>query len=42
MEREVRFCTTEDGVRIAYSIEGDGPPLLICSQFFESFTVGDR
>jgi class 3 adenylate cyclase len=39
MEREVRYCTTEDGVRIAYSVEGDGPPLLICSFFFESFSV---
>lgn len=29
MEREVRYCTTEDGVRIAYCIEGDGPPLLL-------------
>jgi len=30
MERDVRYCTTEDGVRIAYSVEGDGPPLLFC------------
>jgi class 3 adenylate cyclase len=28
-EREVRYCTTSDGVRIAYCVEGDGPPLLI-------------
>lgn len=28
MEREIRYCTTEDGVRIAYSVEGEGPPLL--------------
>jgi class 3 adenylate cyclase/pimeloyl-ACP methyl ester carboxylesterase len=39
MEREVRFCTTEDGVRIAYSVEGDGPPLLICPFFNESFAL---
>ena len=30
MERWVRYCTTEDGVRIAYSVEGDAdlPPLV--------------
>ncbi len=30
MGREVRYCTTEDGVRIAYSVEGDAslPPLV--------------
>jgi pimeloyl-ACP methyl ester carboxylesterase len=27
-EREVRYCTTEDGVSIAYSVTGQGPPLL--------------
>jgi len=39
MEREVRYCTTEDGVRIAYSVEGEGPALLICPQLWESFSV---
>ena len=38
MVRDVRYCTTEDGVRIAYSMEGSGPPLVICPYFFESFT----
>ena len=28
-EREVRYCTTEDGVRIAYCVEGEGPPLIL-------------
>jgi pimeloyl-ACP methyl ester carboxylesterase len=28
MEREVRYCRTSDGVRIAYCVEGEGPPLL--------------
>jgi class 3 adenylate cyclase len=28
---------TEDGVRIAYSVQGQGPPLLICPYFYESF-----
>ena len=39
MEREVRYCTTEDGVRIAYCVEGEGPPLLVCQQFLESFSL---
>jgi pimeloyl-ACP methyl ester carboxylesterase/DNA-binding CsgD family transcriptional regulator len=30
MTSEVRYCTTEDGVRIAYCIDGEGPPLLFC------------
>jgi class 3 adenylate cyclase len=38
-EREVRYCTTDDGVRIAYCVEGEGPPLLICPQFVESFSL---
>ncbi len=38
MEREVRYCTTQDGVRIAYAVEGSGPPLVICPYFFESFS----
>ena len=28
MEQEIRFCTTSDGVRIAYATVGDGPPLV--------------
>src|SRR3990172_1620159 len=28
MEREVRYVTTADGVRIAYSVEGDGIPYV--------------
>jgi len=24
MEREVRYCTTEDGIRIAYCVTGEG------------------
>jgi pimeloyl-ACP methyl ester carboxylesterase len=27
--QEIRFCTAPDGVRIAYAVHGDGPPLLI-------------
>lgn len=42
MEREIRYCTTEDGVRIAYCVEGEGTPLLWCPIFVESFTLADR
>lgn len=39
MERDVRFCTTDDGVRIAYSVEGDGPDMVCCPEFIGSFTL---
>jgi hypothetical protein len=39
MEREARYCTTEDGVRIAYCVEGEGPVLLICPVMWASFSV---
>jgi len=39
MEREVRYCTSADGTRIAYCVEGEGPALLICPQLWESFSV---
>jgi class 3 adenylate cyclase len=29
MEQEIRFCTTSDGVRIAYATVGHGPPLVV-------------
>ena len=27
-DQEIRFCTTDDGVRLAYAITGAGPPLV--------------
>ena len=39
MEREVRYCTTGDGVRIAYCSQGEGPPLVITPIFVESFSL---
>jgi class 3 adenylate cyclase/pimeloyl-ACP methyl ester carboxylesterase len=39
MEREIRFCTTEDGVRIAYCVEGEGPALVCCPDFVGSFAL---
>ena len=38
MEREVRYCTTSDGVRLAYCVEGEGPPLLVYPIFNEDFS----
>jgi class 3 adenylate cyclase len=37
MERHVRYCTTSDGVRIAYCIEGRGPPVVVGDYIMESF-----
>lgn len=28
MRQRISFCTTSDGVRIAYAVAGDGPPLI--------------
>jgi class 3 adenylate cyclase/pimeloyl-ACP methyl ester carboxylesterase len=42
MTAEVRYCTTSDGVRIAFCVEGDGPPLLITPYLGESFSQHDR
>ena len=39
MEREVRYCTTDDRVRIAYCVEGKGPPLVVAAEFAESFSL---
>ena len=33
LHQEVRFCTTSDGVRIAYSAVGHGPPLVKATQW---------
>ena len=39
-EREVRYCTTEDGVHIAYCIEGDGPAtILAVPAMIETFSL---
>jgi class 3 adenylate cyclase len=38
MEPQVRYCTTKDGVRIAYCAEGKGPPLVMTPVFLESFS----
>jgi len=37
MEQEIRFCTTSDGVRIAYATMGKGPPLVFVPIWFSPF-----
>ena len=34
MRPQVRFCTSSDGVRLAYSISGEGPPLVRAPHWF--------
>jgi len=34
MEQQIRFCTTSDGVRIAYATVGQGPPLVRVGGWF--------
>ena len=39
-ERDIRYCTTEDGVNIAYCVEGEGPTTIIAlPAFYESFSL---
>lgn len=33
-KQQIRFCTTPDGVRIAYAKAGDGPPLVRAANWF--------
>jgi len=30
MEQQIHFCTTSDGIRIAYCVAGEGPTLVFC------------
>jgi class 3 adenylate cyclase/fermentation-respiration switch protein FrsA (DUF1100 family) len=40
MGREIRYCTTEDGVNIAYCVEGAGPTtILALPVFYETFSL---
>src|ERR1043165_6680865 len=29
MDQDIRFCTSPDGVRLAYAVSGEGPPLVM-------------
>ena len=39
-EGEVRYCTTSDGVRIAYWTQGSGPPVFVMPLFIEAQSLG--
>jgi class 3 adenylate cyclase len=40
MERDIKYCTTDDAVRIAYCVEGNGPTtILALPAIFESFSL---
>lgn len=34
MEQRIRFCTTDDGVQVAYAMHGHGPPLVKAANWF--------
>jgi len=36
---QIRYCTTSDGVRIAYTTDGQGPPLVVMSPIWTSFSL---
>ena len=29
IKQDIRFCTAPDGVKLAYAVSGDGPPLVM-------------
>jgi pimeloyl-ACP methyl ester carboxylesterase/DNA-binding CsgD family transcriptional regulator len=31
MNQQIRFCTSSDGVKLAYALSGEGPPLAMCA-----------
>lgn len=33
MDQKIRFCTSADGVKLAYAISGEGPPLVMLSSW---------
>jgi class 3 adenylate cyclase len=39
MSQNVRYSTSKDGVRIAFTVEGEGPPLVVIPYFLESFAL---
>ena len=43
MEQEIGFCTTSDGVSIAYATLGEGPPLVYVTGWpgHLGFVMGD-
>ena len=31
--QQIRFCTASDGVRLAYAVSGEGPPLVKAANY---------
>jgi len=42
MEWRIQFCTTPDGVRIAYAVEGEGPFLVVPPGWVSHLDLGDE
>ena len=34
MKQHIRFCTAQDGVRVAFAVAGDGPPIVRVNNWF--------
>ncbi len=41
MEQQIAFCTTEDGVRLAYAVMGEGPPLFLVPTWANSIELDE-
>ncbi len=39
MGADIRYCTAKDGVRIGFTVEGQGPPLVMFSPPFMAFSL---
>jgi pimeloyl-ACP methyl ester carboxylesterase/DNA-binding CsgD family transcriptional regulator len=35
MKQSIRFCTTTDGVKLAYAVSGEGPPLVMSATWLQ-------
>ena len=42
MEQQIRFCTTSDGVRIAYATAGSGPPMVLVPAWLSHLEIDWR
>ena len=42
MEQHIRFCTTSDGVRIAYATVGQGPPVVASAPGSPTWSTSGR
>ena len=41
MEQQIAFCTTEDGVRLAYAVMGEGPPIFLVPTWANSIELDE-